>query len=595
MPDWTYHPLRGIAAALLGVRRSQRAALRTLAAIGSMPGGGRLIAQGFGHRHPPQEHAGTVLGVAVTTRLGAAVPPGVARDAVRALPPLGAGLIEVSSVGLADVPAVREAAVGRRVPLVVHAVGPDASAVVTALSPYVDAIRTEPDPNVVHLTSASVADAASALAEPATAVLATPAVLVRAGPGWFARVTEAATPTDPEPPERGVGLDPRRWPAWWWGLLVGIAMICIGLASVAITLGPVLLWYDRDYLGMGVDQLHAVNHHLVHFLQHDRITMAATAVTIGILYIGLAAGGMRRGWPWAREAYLISGWIGFPTLFYFLGFGYVEPLHTAATAVLFPMFLAATRRGPIRPRWILQPEGPERERRRALVGQLLLVVTGIGLFAGGVAVSVVGVTGVFVSSDLDFLQTGREALQAANPLLLSFIAHDRAGFGGALIAAATAITLLSAWGWRRGESWVWWSLAGAAITGFLPAVVVHGTIHYTDFGHLLPVYIGIGLTVTALILARPYLCAIPVRHSTYGEDHGRHPTATDRRCDRDDPDPWHRQHVRADDRRHGRCQSGSGLLPLRQRERADQGGLPGGHPSPGRGIPGPAGRGHQPP
>lgn len=511
MPDWTYQPLRGIAATLLGVRRSQRAALRTLATIGSMPGGGRLIAQGFGHRHPPPEHAGSVAGVAVTTRLGAVVPPGVARDAVRALPPLGAGLIEVAPVGLADVPVVREAAAGRRVPMVVHAVGPDIPAVVIALSPYVDAIFTEPDPNVVHVTSVSVADAADALADRSTTVLATPAVLVQAGPGWFARVTEAATPTHPAPTVRGVGLDPRRWPAWWWGLLVGVGMICVGLGSVAITLGPVLLWYDRDYLGMGVDQLYAVNHHLVHFLQHDRIAMAGTAVTIGVLYVGLAAGGIRRGWPWAREAYLISGWIGFPTLFYFLGFGYVEPLHTAATAVLFPMFLAAIRRGPIRPRWILHPEGPERERRRALVGQLLLVVTGTGLFAGGVAVSVVGVTGVFVFSDLDFLQTGRDALQAANPRLLSFIAHDRAGFGGALIAAATAITLLSAWGWRRGESWVWWSLAGAAIAGFLPAIAVHTTIHYTDFGHLAPVYIGIGLTLTALILSRPYLCAHPGR------------------------------------------------------------------------------------
>jgi hypothetical protein len=64
-------------------------------------------------------------------------------------------------------------------------------------------------------------------------------------------------------------------------------------------------------------------------------------------------------------------------------------------------------------------------------------------------------------------------LRAANPRLPSFIAHDRSGFGEALMAAAAAITLLSAWGWRRGESWVWWSLALAAVAGFLPAVVVH--------------------------------------------------------------------------------------------------------------------------
>jgi hypothetical protein len=72
--------------------------------------------------------------------------------------------------------------------------------------------------------------------------------------------------------------------------------------------------------------------------------------------------------------------------------------------------------------------------------------------------------------------------------------------------------LLSAWGWRRGERWVWWSLAAAA-AGFLPAVAVHGSIQYTDNGHLAPVYIGIVLTITALALSRPYLCARPEKLS----------------------------------------------------------------------------------
>ncbi|HEX6345248.1 hypothetical protein [Umezawaea sp.] len=511
MPDWTYQPLRGIAAALLGARRSRRVALRTLAAVGSLPGGGRLIARGFGHRHPPARLAGSVAGVPVRSRLGAVVPPSAARDAVRALPPLGAGLVEVAPVGPADVPAVVEAARGRRVPVVVRAVGPDAAAVVAALAPHVDAVLTGPAPNLLHVTNPGVEAAVDALADPAAVVLATPSVLVAAGPGWFARVVEAATPTDPAPPPRGQGFDPRRWPAWWWGLLVGLGMVGAGLGAAVITLGPVLLWYDRAFLGAGVDELHAVNHHLVGFLQHDRITMAGTMVAIGVLYVGLAVGGVRRGWPWAREAYLASGWIGFPTLLYFLGFGFVEPLHTAVAVVLFPMFLVAVHRAPDRPRWTIGEEGPERERRRALVGQLLMVCTGIGLFTGGAVVSVVGLTDVFVASDLEFLGTGPEELAAANPRLLSFIAHDRAGFGGALMAAAAAITLLSAWGWRRGEAWVWWSLALAAVAGFLPAVVVHGSVHYHDTGHLAPVYVGIGLTATALALARPFLCARPER------------------------------------------------------------------------------------
>ncbi|MDT0345903.1 hypothetical protein [Streptomyces litchfieldiae] len=396
--------------------------------------------------------------------------------------------------------------------MVVRAAGADGPAVARALAPHVDAVTLGPEPGLLYVTSPSPAEAAAALADPARVVVAPPEVLVRSGPGWFARVTEAATPTGPPPPAvLGVGRDPRRWPAWWWGVLTGVGMVVAGLGAAAIALGPVLLWYDRAYLGLDTGQLAAVNAHLTHFLRHDRITMAGTMVTIGVLFAGLAAGGMRRGWPWAREVYLLTGWVGFPTLFYFLGLGFVEPLHTAVTVVLFPVFVAATRRRPARPRWTLLPEGPERERHRALLGQLLLVLVGFGLFIGGVAVSAVGLTGVFVDSDLEFLGTDRATLDAAHPRLLAFVAHDRAGFGGALMAAATAVTLLAAWGWRRGESWVWWTLALAAVSGFLPALLVHGAIHYTDFWHLAPVYAAVAGTAVALALARPYLCTRPER------------------------------------------------------------------------------------
>jgi hypothetical protein len=504
MPDWTYHPLRGAAAAVLGERRAQRTALRLLASIGARPAGARLIARGFGHRHPPRRLAGELAGVPVRVRLGITVPPSLAHEVVRAMPPLGAGVVEVAPVSVADVETVREAAAGRAIPVVVRADGPEVEA---ALESHVDGFTGGDDPRLVRVADPSVTAAAAALDEPDAVVLARPAVLVAAGPGWFARVVEAATPTEPAPGLRDVGPDPRRWPAWCWALLVGLGMTVAGLGAAAITLGPVLLWYDRDYLGMTLHELHAANHHLVHFLQHDRITMAGTMVSIGALYTGLAVGGIRRGRPWAREVYLLSGAIGFPTLFYFLATGFVEPLHTATALVLFPMFVAGVRRAPHTPRWRPVPEGPERERRRALTGQLLLIVTGVGLFVGGAVISVVGLTGVFVPTDLTFLGTSARALEAVNPRLVPFVAHDRAGFGGALMSAAAAITLLSAWGWRRGEAWVFWTLGIAAAAGFLPAVVVHGTIHYTDFVHLAPVYLGMAMTATGLLLARPYLCA----------------------------------------------------------------------------------------
>lgn len=336
--------------------------------------------------------------------------------------------------------------------------------------------------------------------------MATTEVLVAAGPAWFRRVLEAATPTAPPQRWRDVRRDPRRWPSWVWGVLVGLGMIGAGLGAAVITLGPVLLWYDRDYLGLTTGGLDRIDGDLVRFLQHDRLTMAGTMVAIGVLYTGLAWGGIRRGWLWARDAYLISGVVGFPTLFYFLSTGFLEPLHIAVAVVLFPLFLLAVWRSPTIPRWTVRRDGPEGLRRRALVGQLLMIVTGIGLLAGGAVISVVGMTGVFVPTDLRFLGTDAADLREANPHLVPFIAHDRAGFGGALISAAIAIILLSLWGWRRGESWVWWTLLLSAVAGFGPTLAIHYRIGYTDLSHLAPVYAGVALTATALVLARPYLC-----------------------------------------------------------------------------------------
>ncbi|MET1071724.1 MAG: hypothetical protein ABWY11_03660, partial [Umezawaea sp.] len=413
----------------------------------ALPGGRRFVTGVFGH--PP------------VARVGAVVPADLAEDARRALPPLGASVVR------AGVPEAHE--------VVLH------------------------DP--------STAAATTLLANPETTVLASPELLLEAGPGWFQRVAEATTPTTAAPSPRDLPRNPVRWPAWAWGALTGLGMVVAGVGAAAITLGPVLLWYDRSFLGMTLDDLHAVNHNLVHFLQHDRITMAGTMVAIGVLYSGLSAGGIRRGWPWARTALLVSGVIGFPTLFFFLSYGFLEPLHTLATVVLVPMFVVATRRAPESPQWTVRSDGPEAVRRRALVGQLLMIVTGIGLFIGGAVVTITGLSAVFVPSDLGFLVTDADVLTAVNPRLVPFIAHDRAGFGGALMAAAAAITLLGAWGWRRGDSWVWWTLASAATAGFAPALVVHGVIGYTDFWHLAPVFVGVVTTSAALVLSRPFLCA----------------------------------------------------------------------------------------
>ena len=82
--------------ALLGVRRSRLAALGLVAALTRLPGG-RWVVAGLGHTAPPAEAAGRIAGIESVARVGASVGTGVARDAVRALPALGAGLVEIGS------------------------------------------------------------------------------------------------------------------------------------------------------------------------------------------------------------------------------------------------------------------------------------------------------------------------------------------------------------------------------------------------------------------------------------------------------------------------------------------------------------------
>jgi hypothetical protein len=171
------------------------------------------------------------------------------------------------------------------------------------------------------------------------------------------------------------------------------------------------------------------------------------------------------------------------------------------------MFVIAVWRAPSTPRWPVMVEGPETERRRALWGQLLMIGLGGGLFVAGAVISTVGLSTVFVPTDLSFLAADAQHLASANPPLLAFIAHDRAGFGGALIGAGLAVLLISLWGWRRGARWVWWSLLLGCACGTAPALAVRFAIGYTHLEHLLPVYVLILVAACALTLSKPYLTA----------------------------------------------------------------------------------------
>ncbi|MFF2886547.1 hypothetical protein [Paenibacillus sp. NPDC057967] len=327
--------------------------------------------------------------------------------------------------------------------------------------------------------------------------------LVHSGPGLPKRINEAIiyetvrmeSPPEPIP----------FWRNWGWMCLLGVGMIIGGLLAWWIGATDVLLSYDTRFLGMSIPEIHHVNHHLLHFMSHDRITLAGTMISIGILYYQLARYGLRYGQHWARTALVSSCVVGFSSFFLYLGYGYFDPLHALAAAVLLPMFIFSLRGHADRPSRKPVNLRNDRAWMLAMWGQLCFVALGFALTAGGIAIASVGVTHVFVKADLAFLGTVPDQLNAVNPKLISLIAHDRAGFGGALLCDAIAILIIALWGIGQGRRWLWWTLLIGGAPGFYAGLSVHYGIGYIDFMHLLPAFVAVFLYIAGLILLYPYM------------------------------------------------------------------------------------------
>jgi hypothetical protein len=295
---------------------------------------------------------------------------------------------------------------------------------------------------------------------------------------------------------------------WFWTALMGAGMLAGSLLALAIAATRVVLPYDEGFIGLTRAQLAALNPHLLDFMAHDRVSLAGTMITIGVLYVGLSLGGVRRGLHWAQQAVLASAFSGFLTFFLFLGFGYFDPFHAFVTAILFQFFLLGLHSRLGEPERPSPPSLSEDGRWRAsLWGQLLFVMHGFALVGAGLAISTIGVTSVFVPQDLHFMHTTAEALAAAHPRLVPLVAHDRATFGGMLFASGIGILLPALWGFRQGARWLWWTFLLAGLPAYASAIGVHLLVGYTSLFHLAPAFLGLGIFVAGLTLSRPYLFA----------------------------------------------------------------------------------------
>jgi dihydroorotate dehydrogenase len=357
-------------------------------------------------------------------------------------------------------------------------------------------------------------DDARVLLSAGATLVAVDAGLVLAGPGLVKRCNEALLSQLPEPTQ---ALEPIAFrsarSAWFWSLLLGCAMFFGGLLALGIASTRVVLPYDEALCGMTRSQLAALNPQLLPFMAHDRVTLAGTMLSIGILYSALALHGVRRGQHWAQVAVAVSAISGFLSFFSFLGFGYFDPFHAFVAAVLLQLVLLSMFGAPSPARPLASIEWHETPAfRKAVWGQLLLVVMGAGLIGAGLLITAIGCTDVFVREDLEFLRTSAAELFVAHERLVPLVAHDRASLGGMLLANGLVVMLTTLWGFRAGARWLWTAFAWAGSVAFAAAVGVHYAVGYTSTFHLLPAFIGLGLWWLALTLTRSWLC--PTNAST---------------------------------------------------------------------------------
>jgi len=295
----------------------------------------------------------------------------------------------------------------------------------------------------------------------------------------------------------------------------GLCLILSGGFALMQSASGQFLPHDVEYLGMTAHDLCAIDQcKVVHFMFHDRVSFGGAIIGIGIMYLWLAEFPLKQGRAWAWWVFAISGAAGFASFLSYLSYGYFDSWHGMATLLLLPCFLIGMMRTwkiLERPRGIsilLTPGVPLAFRTRSDIGRALLLTVSFGLICAGLTILTVGATIVFVPTDLTFMGLNRAELAAINSKLIPLIAHDRAGFGGAVCSGGIAL-FLSIWCARPSKS-LWHALALAGITGFSTAIAIHPVIGYTNFIHLAPAYsgallFGLGLALTAPMLPAPSL------------------------------------------------------------------------------------------
>ncbi|WLR54036.1 dihydroorotate dehydrogenase [Mesobacillus subterraneus] len=320
---------------------------------------------------------------------------------------------------------------------------------------------------------------------------------VASGPGLPKRINEALLDE--------LGDKRKELAGWIWYWLFGLFILLGGALILFFSFTKVILSYDEAFMQMTRLELMAYNPNLYKFMSHDRMTLAGTMISGGFIYMQLARYGIRYGIHWAKRAFDIGAITGFLGILLFLGFGYWDCLHGLLWLVLLPFYIA----GYIKTRSADQsPSSKNRTNhsswKKAVYDQLLFVILGFSFVLGGIVISTIGVTSVFVDTDLTYICMTPDQMNELNEKLIPVIAHDRAGFGSALFSVGLLVLTLSLWGFHEGSAWVWRTYLIGGIPAFAAGIFTHLYIGYIDFIHLLPAYFALALYIGGLWLTKDY-------------------------------------------------------------------------------------------
>jgi len=289
--------------------------------------------------------------------------------------------------------------------------------------------------------------------------------------------------------------------------LASLGLLLAGAFALFLAATGHFLPHDVTYLGMTPQELCALHGcRVVHFMIHDRVSFGGALVALATLYLWLIHFPLRRGRAWAWWTLLVSVVAGFLSFLTYLGFGYLDTWHGLATLALLPCFaigLPLAYRRLDEPRGIAslrRPDDNPPARSRARRGRYLLLGTAATMIAAGITITVLGMTAVFVPQDLDYMGTTPAELAALNPRLIPLIAHDRAGFGAAVLNLGLVTFAIARCAAPARHCWQALALSGAVAFGC--AIGIHPMVGYNNPVHLAPACLGAILYAAALWFLR---------------------------------------------------------------------------------------------